>query len=53
MKKEEFPVYKLFMDGKEKRTYSGDVKNADDIKSFLIQESGKCILQTPVVFFQK
>ncbi|XP_064612893.1 endoplasmic reticulum resident protein 29-like [Liolophura sinensis] len=40
VKKEELPVYKLFMDGKEKATYSGDVKNADDIKSFLIQQSG-------------
>jgi len=39
--KDDFPVYKLFVQGKsEPITYSGDVKNADSIKKFLIRESG-------------
>lgn len=41
MKKDDFPVYKLFVEGKDEPvTYTGDVKNADDIKKFLIRESG-------------
>ena len=41
MKKDDFPAYKLFVEGKDKPlTYKGDVKNADDIKKFLIRESG-------------
>ncbi|XP_061198038.1 endoplasmic reticulum resident protein 29-like [Saccostrea echinata] len=40
-KKDDFPVYKLFVEGKEEPlTYKGDVKKADDIKKFLIRESG-------------
>lgn len=41
VKKDDFPVYKLFVEGKDEPvTYTGDVKNADDIKKFLIRESG-------------
>ena len=41
VKKDDFPAYKLFVEGKdEPLTYKGDVKNADDIKKFLIRESG-------------
>lgn len=41
VKKDDFPVYKLFVKGKDEPvTYTGDVKNADDIKKFLIRESG-------------
>ena len=40
--KDDFPVYKLFVQGKKDPvTYNGDVKNPDAIKKFLIKESGE------------
>lgn len=41
MKKDDFLVYKLFVEGKDELViYIGDVKNVDDIKKFLIRELG-------------
>lgn len=41
VKKENYPVYKLFLQGKpEPVTYTGDYKSADAIKKFIMQESG-------------
>ncbi|XP_025092157.1 endoplasmic reticulum resident protein 29-like [Pomacea canaliculata] len=41
VKKENYPVYKLFLNGKDEPiSYTGDSKNADKIKKFVMQESG-------------
>ncbi|KAK3084535.1 hypothetical protein FSP39_014883 [Pinctada imbricata] len=41
VKKEDYPVYKLFLAGSEVPvTYSGDFKKSGDIKKFLMKESG-------------
>lgn len=42
VKKDDFPVYKLFVEGKDEPvTYQGNTKSSDDIVKFLIRESGK------------
>lgn len=40
--KENYPLYKLFLDGKmdDPVTYHGNTNNADDIKKFIMKESG-------------
>lgn len=41
VKKDDFLVYKLFVEGKDELViYIGDVKIVDDIKKFLIRELG-------------
>jgi hypothetical protein len=51
--KDDFPAYKLFVQGKsEPISYTGDVKNADSIKKFLIKESGKLNVENMFVFTQ-
>ena len=40
-KKDDYPAYLLFLQGKEDPIrYTGDAKNSDDIKKFLMKESG-------------
>ena len=42
VKKDDFPAYKLFINDKsEPVDYRGDVKNGDEIKRFIIKETGK------------
>lgn len=38
--KENYPRYKLFIHGREPVDYTGDVLKADDIKKFVVQETG-------------
>ena len=43
VKKEDFPVYKMFVKGtKDPITYTGDTTNADKIKKFIMETSGLC-----------
>ena len=40
-KKDDYPAYLLFLQGQDEPIrYKGDAKNADDIKKFLMKESG-------------
>ena len=40
-KKDDYPSYLLFLQGKDEPIrYTGDAKNADQIKKFLMKESG-------------
>lgn len=53
MKKENYPVYKLFLNGKDEPiSYTGDSKNADKIKKFVMQESGRINVVFIVVLSQ-
>ena len=41
VKKEDFPVYKLFVKGKTAPVaYTGNTKNSDAIKRFIVHETG-------------
>jgi len=41
-KRDDFPVYLLFLNGNsEPVRFKGDAKNADEIKKFLMKESGQ------------
>ena len=43
VKKEDFPVYKMFVKGtKDPITYTGDTTSADKIKKFIMETSGLC-----------
>ncbi|KAH3891919.1 hypothetical protein DPMN_016029 [Dreissena polymorpha] len=45
IKKEDHPTYLLFLQGQEKPIrYDGDEKDADDIKKFIMKESGTSFL---------
>ena len=41
IKKEDFPHYKLFVQGRDPVDFTGDETKADEIKKFLIKETGK------------
>ncbi|KAL8610823.1 hypothetical protein ACOMHN_056678 [Nucella lapillus] len=44
VKKEDYPAYKMFLQGtKEPIAYTGDAKNSDKIKRFIMEKSGKFI----------
>ncbi|XP_013403746.1 endoplasmic reticulum resident protein 29 [Lingula anatina] len=40
VKKEDFPVYKIFLNGKEQKTYTGSTTDSDAIRTFIMKESG-------------
>lgn len=40
VKKEDFPHYKLFVKGREPVDFTGDETKVDEIKKFLIRETG-------------
>ena len=47
MNKDDFPVYKLFLDGNLDGPvdFTGDAKKADDLKRFIMKESGEICFQ--------
>ena len=52
--KEDYPVYKMFLQGtKDPIPYTGDVKNADKIKKFVMETSGMKAKVDFFVLFEK
>lgn len=45
LKKSQFPVYKLFLDGNvnDPKSYSGSLTSAEEIHKFIMRETGKIL----------
>lgn len=51
--KEHYPVYRLFINGDlEGIPYTGDTKNANEIKKFLMTKTGNALILIKEVFIE-